>query len=38
MTYGDAVELNIMLYSAISQCNKDRTTLRKLESKIYKNY
>ncbi|WP_423241766.1 Rz1-like lysis system protein LysC [Pantoea agglomerans] len=33
MTYGDAVELNIVLYSILSQCNKDRSTLRKLEAK-----
>lgn len=37
MTYGDAVELNMMLYSALSQCNKDRSTLRKLEANIHKN-
>ncbi|WP_420892323.1 Rz1-like lysis system protein LysC [Pantoea dispersa] len=32
MSYGDSVELNVVLYGIVGQCNIDRAAIRKIES------
>ncbi|WP_429278717.1 Rz1-like lysis system protein LysC [Pantoea dispersa] len=32
MNYGDSVELNVVLYGIVGQCNIDRAAIRKIES------
>ncbi|WP_418903644.1 rz1 lytic protein [Pantoea vagans] len=31
MSYGDSVELNVVLYGLVEQCNIDRAAVRKIE-------
>ncbi|WP_428833787.1 Rz1-like lysis system protein LysC [Pantoea dispersa] len=32
MSYGDSVELNVVLYGIVGQCNIDRAAIRRIES------
>lgn len=32
MSYGDSIELNVVLYGIVGQCNIDRAAIRKIES------
>lgn len=32
MSYGDSVELNVVLYGVVEQCNIDRAAVRDIEA------
>jgi len=32
MSYGDSVELNVVLYGVVEQCNVDRAAIRKIQA------